>query len=100
LLENETFNGVKMQCNVAFHAVKAVSVGKKCVLSNQGYSCAIISKQICRRQRVNESSVKKKVQHKKCGLNEKCREQWTTSELEEKRTRTCIFLQWEIVHIE
>jgi len=42
LLENETFNEVKMQCNVAFHAVKAVRVGEKCVLSNQVYSFAII----------------------------------------------------------
>jgi len=57
LLENETFNEAKMMYNVTFHAVQAVSVGEKCVLSSQGYSFAIISKQVRRRQSVNESSV-------------------------------------------
>jgi hypothetical protein len=65
-------------------------VGEKCVLSNQGCSFAIISKQICLRQSVNGSTVKK-VQHKKCGLNEKCREQWTTSELQRKRQELVFF---------
>jgi len=59
LIENETFNEVKMMYNVSFHAVQAVSAGEKCVLSNQGQSFAIVSKQMRRRQSVNESYVKK-----------------------------------------
>jgi hypothetical protein len=60
LLENETFDDVKTLYNITFHAVQAVSVEEKCVLPNQGYSFAIISKLMRRRRRVKESSVKKK----------------------------------------
>jgi len=68
-------------------------VGEKCVLSNEGYSFAVVSNQMRRRQSVNECK-KIVVLYEKCGLNEKYREQWTASERQEKRQITYIFPLW------
>jgi hypothetical protein len=81
MLENKTFNELRKLYNVAFHALKAVSVEGIPVLLNQGYSFVITSKQIHCRQSVNKSSVKSL--NEKCSLNEKYKERWKTSEREE-----------------